>query len=186
MAVLTLCRKAVFADYTTRLRDICRDLDHGSDASSDTQRKDGSSIAQPLSSKDHPIFRVGQQILGVAYKLINDQEQRDIRFKELKLELSLGFKHDEAGFKELLRFGREHGEKIAECIILPQSDAAQLETDASRTTGTEEMAVDLFRKSRRIFDQGTWGETAQAQLKCWSSLAKTLPQGTEGVPNRDN
>ncbi|KUI67961.1 hypothetical protein VM1G_03376 [Cytospora mali] len=124
------------------------------------------------SRQDHPLFKAGQHILQKCHKLIADHDETNDKATQGSTRPDLPheqWKKDIHMVQELLLYGRQHGENIVECIVIPGStDEGKghlLTPDREELSETGRIAVDMYRKSAEGVMKGgpTWGEMARSQ-----------------------
>lgn len=127
----------------------------------------------PLKTRqNHPLYNAGQKILQNCHKLMDDHERASKKATQGNgkpappRELWEG---EIASVQEILLYGRQHGENIAECIVVPSpSDEEKnhlLTPDREELSETGKMAVNMYQKSAEGVLKGgsTWGEMARSQ-----------------------
>ncbi|ROV97770.1 hypothetical protein VMCG_07371 [Cytospora schulzeri] len=134
--------------------------------------KSRSQVQAVKSRQDHPLFKAGQHILQKCHNLIADHDRASKKATQggTKPVLPRELWEDEiASVQELLLYGRQHGENIMECIVVPSpsvEEKSQLLTpDKEELSMTGKLAVDMYRKSAEGVMKGgpTWGEMARSQ-----------------------
>ena len=78
--------------------------------------------------------------------------------------------------RELLLCGQEYGEALAESVIVPNGNSTIADLDGTGLTDNEGMAVDMFRHSRKDAANGTWGQTARAQIRGFAEVLASIPE----------
>ncbi|KUI60639.1 hypothetical protein VP1G_07832 [Cytospora mali] len=130
---------------------------------------------QPQATKsrqDHPLFKAGQHILQKCHKLIADHDEANNKAAQGSTRPDLPHEQwtkDIHMVQELLLYGRQHGENIVECIVIPGStDEGKghlLTPDREELSETGRIAVNMYRKSAEGVMKGgpTWGEMVRSQ-----------------------
>lgn len=130
---------------------------------------------QPQTAKsrqEHPLFKAGRHIFQKCQDLIADHDRADKETTQASPRPDPPreqWKEDIASVQELLLYGRQHGENIVECIVIPSSDGKEkghlLTPDKEELSETGRMAVDMYEKSAEGVMKGglTWGEMVRRQ-----------------------
>lgn len=144
-------------------------------AASDDYKPNHKAKSRPQTAtyrEEHPLFKSGQQVFKNCRDLIAVHGRAKSKASHDNGKLGLPreqWKEDIASVKELLLYGRQHGENIVECIIVPTSsneEKSRLMTpDMQGLSETGKMAVNLYRKSTGSINESgsTWGELAKSQ-----------------------
>ena len=126
----------------------------------------------------HPMFEQMEKTLEISDEIISiydrsvEKEPWDYKLRVPRAE----WKKDEQGVKDLLRYGRRYGEKLAESIIVPRDRASLPHPAKDNMNDTEGLATEMFEGSRRRAELGgTWGQVARDQLNAFAGLIRTLP-----------
>ncbi|ROW04013.1 hypothetical protein VSDG_01123 [Cytospora chrysosperma] len=137
-----------------------------------TASKSNPKVQAAKSRQDHPLFKAGQHILQKCHNLVADHGKASKKATQgsTKATLPRELWEDEiASVQELLLYGRQHGENIVECIVVPSpSDEEKshlLTPDKEELSLTGKLAVAMYRKSAEGVMKGgpTWGEVARSQ-----------------------
>ena len=126
----------------------------------------------------HPMFEQMEKILEISDEIISiyDRSTEKAPWDHKPRLPRAEWKKDEQGVKDLLRYGRRYGEKLAESIIVPRNSARLLPPEKNNMSDTEGLATELFGGSRRRAElTGTWGQVARDQLNAFTGLVRTLP-----------
>ncbi|KAL1877037.1 hypothetical protein Daus18300_002647 [Diaporthe australafricana] len=155
-------------------------------AASDDYKPNSKTKSRPqtaTSREEHHLFKSGQQVFKNCRDLIAVHGRAKSKASQDNDKLGLPreqWKEDVASVQELLVYGRQHGENIVECIIVPTScneEKSRLMTpDIQRLSETGKMAVNLYRKSTgSISESGsTWGELAKGQAGGFGRILNDL------------
>lgn len=131
----------------------------------------------------HPLFEAGQHLFQKCHDLIADQDQANKKATQGGTEPDVPrqqWKKDIASVQELLLYGRQHGENIVDCIVIPGSggeDKGHLLTpDKGELSVTGRMAVDMYSKSAEGVLRGgpTWGDMARSQAGAFGRVLDGL------------
>lgn len=82
--------------------------------------------------------------------------------------------------KQLLLYGRQHGENLVDCLIVPsgskEDKSCLLTPDTKGLSETGTMAINMYRKSTgAINERGpTWGELAKSQAGAFGKILDGL------------
>lgn len=81
--------------------------------------------------------------------------------------------------QELLLYGRQHGENLVDCLIVPSSSDEKtrlLTPDTKGLSETGTMAVDMYRKSTGAINRSgtTWGERAKSHAGAFGKILDDL------------
>ncbi len=77
--------------------------------------------------------------------------------------------------EQLIRYGRQYGEGVAQGLVLPHRDpAAALAVDVETLSEPAKVAVGMFQKSGENLRKKTWGNTARAQVNAVSATLKRV------------
>lgn len=169
------CRNAAREKYGK----LVREAHHDNDASSK-----GKPQAQGRSSREeNPLFKAGQQIFQNCRELVAAHERANSKRSQSNTKLSLPreqWKEDIASVQELLVYGRQHGENLVDCLIVPSSGNEEksrlLTPDTKGLSETGTMAVSMYRKSTGAINGSgsTWGELAKTQVGAFGKVLDGL------------
>ncbi|KAI3399164.1 hypothetical protein diail_7533 [Diaporthe ilicicola] len=135
------------------------------------------------SREEHPMFKAGQQIFQNCRELIAVHGRANSKGSRDNAKLATPrqqWKEDIASVRELLLYGRQYGEQLLECIIVPSSSDEEkshlLTPDMHALSETGKMAVSLYHKSTGGIDGGgtTWGELAKSQAGTFGKILDDL------------
>ncbi|POS78457.1 hypothetical protein DHEL01_v203159 [Diaporthe helianthi] len=162
-----------------RYSKLVREAHQDNDASSKGTRK-----AQTRSSREEsPLFRAGRHIFQNCRELIAAHDRANSYAPKNDTRLSLPreqWEKDITSVQELLLYGRQHGENLVDCLIIPSSANEEksrlLTPDTKGLSETGNMAVSMFRKSTgTITGNGTtWGELAKSQVGAFGKVLDVL------------
>lgn len=136
--------------------------------------------------REHPLFKAGQQIFQKCHSLIGDHDNASEKATQGNAKPSLPrelWDEEIASVQEILLYGRQHGENIVECIVIPSPSNEEkshlLTPDTRELSMTGKLAVDMYCKSAVGVMKGgaTWGEMARSQA---GAFGKAL-DGLSGV-----
>ncbi|KAK3371293.1 hypothetical protein B0T24DRAFT_628472 [Lasiosphaeria ovina] len=127
--------------------------------------------------KDNPLFQQTKQIIHLSRAILKLYQIVDKESQQPKLTVPReAWRQDQKKMDQLLNYGKQHGERLAESIISPaeehSNDRILAQADMSEA---EDIAMGLFGNTRKEAGEGTWGRTAHAQLKALMSVVRTLP-----------
>ncbi|KAI1497033.1 hypothetical protein F5X99DRAFT_413496 [Biscogniauxia marginata] len=146
------------------------------------------SIAPNVSSKGtaitkkegHVLYKETQDILSKSTSLLKQFTEMEEKMKKHKVDFPTArWKQDKQDIKELLDLGRQHGEQLAESLLVPNIYPST-KPDQSQQSDNEKLASDLFKDSRKALEGDTWGTVAAEQVKRFKALAKTVPLKDQG------
>lgn len=141
---------------------------------------------QPQTAKsrqEHPLFKAGRHIFQKCQDLIADHDRADKETTQASPRPDPPreqWKEDIASVQELLLYGRQHGENVVECIVIPSSDGKEkghlLTPDKEELSETGRMAVDMYEKSAEGVMKGglTWGEMVRRQARAFGKALDGL------------
>ncbi|KAK3901136.1 6d24efdd-47e8-48fc-a4f6-c9a3cf6d6fdb [Staphylotrichum tortipilum] len=143
----------------------------------------------PASAKDNPLFKQTQQLLRLSRAILacHQTAERAARPPPDLASPRETWKRDEEGMRELLEWGRIHGERAVERWITPgerwgemgQEDADQGEGEREREkrSEAENLARGLFEWRRVMEGAGeSWGVVARKQMVALAGVVRTLPE----------
>lgn len=169
------CRKAA-GEKSSKL---VREAHHDNDTSSN-----GKPQAQAQSSRgQHPLFKAGQHIFQDCRDLVAAHERANSKASQDNPKLGLPreqWKKDITSVQELLLFGRQHGENLVDCLIVPSTGNEEksrlLTPDTEGLSETGTMAVNMYRKSTSAINGNgrTWGELAKSQVGAFGKVLDGL------------
>ncbi len=125
----------------------------------------------------HPMFEQMEKILEISDGIISiyDKSNENEPWEHEPRVPRAEWKKDEQGVKDLLRYGRRYGEKLAESIIVPGDRASLSHPARDNMNDTEGLAREMFEASRRRAELGgSWGQVARDQLNAFTGLVRTL------------
>ncbi|KAG8160462.1 hypothetical protein KVR01_009998 [Diaporthe batatas] len=144
----------------------------------------GKPQAQGRSSREeNPLYKAGQHIFQNCRELVAAHEQANSHAPQNNTRLSLlreQWKEDITSVRELLLYGRQHGENLVDCLIVPSSAKEEksrlLTPDTKGLSETGTMAVSMFRKSTGAINESgtTWGELAKSQVGAFGKVLDGL------------
>lgn len=82
--------------------------------------------------------------------------------------------------QEVLLYGRQHGENLVDCLIVPSSGDEEktrlLTPDTKGLSETGTMAVNMYRKSTGAINRSgtTWGERAKSHVGAFGEILDDL------------
>ena len=157
---------------------------------------------QALSPKDHPLLAQTQHLLRLSHAVLRCHQTVDAAASRAPLDLTSPretWMQDEEGMRQLLAYGRVHGERAVEGWIAPRGDGESCEmTDGEdeeeggseeereRRREAENLARGLFewrRKGRGLgLGEGaeSWGVAARRQMGALVGVVRTLPSSNKG------
>lgn len=169
------CRNAAREKYSK----LVREAHHDKDASSK-----GKLQAQgTFSREDHPLFKSGQHIFQSCRELVAAHRRANSKASQDNTKLSLPreqWKEDIISVQELLLYGRQHGENLVDCLIVPSSGNEEksrlLTPDTQELSETGTMAVNMYRKSSGAINASglTWGELVKSQVGAFGKVLDGL------------
>ncbi|KAI7779695.1 hypothetical protein LA080_000463 [Diaporthe eres] len=136
-----------------------------------------------VSRAEHALFKAGQHIFQTCRELVAAHERANSKASQDNTKLSLPreqWKEDIASLQELLLYGRQHGENLVDCLIIPsRSDEEKsrlLTPDTQELSETGTLAVNMYRKSTgAISGSGpTWGELAKSHAGAFGKILDDL------------
>lgn len=148
-----------------------------------TSSKARSQPQTSVSRAEHPLFKAGQQIFQNCRELIAVHEQANSKASQDNAKLNLPreqWKEDIANVQEVLLYGRQHGENLVDCLIVPSSGDEEktrlLTPDTKGLSETGTMAVNMYRKSTGTINSSgtTWGERAKSHVGAFGMILDDL------------
>ncbi|KAI5926096.1 hypothetical protein F4810DRAFT_708174 [Camillea tinctor] len=123
----------------------------------------------------HILYKKSQDILSKSASLLKQFTETDEKVQKQKMDFPIArWKQDKQDIKELLELGRQHGEKLAEDLLVPNMHPS-LKLDRGQLSDKEKLASDLFKDSQGALKGDTWGTVAADQVRQFKALAKTIP-----------
>lgn len=175
MFLTIACRKAA-GEKSSKL---VREARHDDDTSSK-----GKPQAQAHSSRgEHRLFKAGQQIFQNCRDLVAAHGRANSRASQDHTKLGLPreqWKEDITRVQELLLYGRQHGENLVDCLIVPSSGNEEksrlLTPDTEGLSETGTMAVNMYRKSTGAINENgqTWGDLAKSHVGAFGRVLDGL------------
>lgn len=169
------CRNATGDKYSKLVKEARQD--------NKTSSKTGS-LPQVFGSRtEHPMFKAGRHIFKNCRELVAAHEQASSEASQDNTKLSLPreqWKEDIASVKELLLYGRQHGENLVDCLIVPSSSNEEkirlLTPDTHELSETGTMAVNIYRKSTGAINKrrSTWGDLAKSHTAAFGKILDNL------------
>ncbi len=169
---------------------------------SDTSTTLHTAAAQALSPKDHPLFAQTQHLLRLSHAVLRCHQTVDTAASRTPPDLASPretWRQDEEGMRQLLAYGRVHGERAVEGWIAPQDsgeeqhevtdeeeEGDQSEEERERRREAENLARGLFewrRKGRGLGlgeSEESWGVAARRQMGALVGVVRTLPSSKGG------
>lgn len=135
------------------------------------------------SRAENPLFKAGQHIFQTCRELVAAHERANSKASQDNTKLSLPreqWKDDIASVQELLLYGRQHGENLVDCLIVPsrsnEEKSRLLTPDTQELSETGTMAVNMYRKSTGAINGGgpTWGELAKSHAGAFGKILNDL------------
>jgi len=169
------CRKAARDKYSK----LVTEAHHDRDASS----KGKPQAHAPISREEHPLFKAGRDIFQNCRELVATHGRANSKASQDNTKLSLPreqWKEDITSVQELLLYGRQHGENLVDCLIVPSSGNEEksrlLTPDTEGLSETGTMAVNMYRKSTGVINGSgsTWGELAKSQVGAFGKVLDGL------------
>ena len=168
------CRTATGEKYSKLVKEAHHD--------NNTNSKSKPQAQTFISREQHPLFKAGQQIFQNCRELVSAHERANLKVSQDNTKLSLPreqWKEDIASVQELLLYGRQHGENLVDCLIVPSGSNEKsrlLTPDVQGLSDTGTMAVNMYRKSTgAINGRGqTWGELAKSQAGAFGKILDDL------------
>lgn len=169
------CSNASGDKYSKLVKEARQDDKTSSKAKSQPQAFD--------SRTEHPMFKAGQHIFKNCHELVAAHERSSSKASQDNTKLSLPreqWKEDIASVKELLFYGRQHGENLVDCLIVPSSSHEEksrlLTPDTHELSETGTMAVNMYRKSTGAINKrrSTWGELAKSHTGAFGKILDDL------------
>ncbi|KAG6360331.1 hypothetical protein INS49_011388 [Diaporthe citri] len=136
-----------------------------------------------VSRAEHPLFKAGQHIFQTCRELVAAHERANSKASQDKTKLNLPreqWKEDIASVQELLLYGRQHGENLVDCVIIPSGSNEEksrlLTPDTKGLSETGTMAVNMYRKSTGAINGSgpTWGELAKSHAGAFGKILEDL------------
>ncbi|KAI3327872.1 hypothetical protein HD806DRAFT_484238 [Xylariaceae sp. AK1471] len=126
-----------------------------------------------LRKEDHPLFKQAQTNTGGHLLLMTQFKLVEEQLNANKLELPVDrWKQDKRDIKELLACSGSYGEALVESVLAPKSAPCPV-IDQPGTSENEQIAKELFKDSRKVLDEETWGHVAEEQVKKFSAIAQS-------------
>jgi hypothetical protein len=168
------CRNAVREKYNG----LFREAHHDKDLSSKVKPK----VQAQVSRQEHPLFKPGQHLFQNCGELVAAHGQADSKATQDITKISLPreqWREDITSVQELLLYGRQHGENLVDCLIVPSSSKEKnrlLMPDTEELSETGTMAVNMYSKSTgAINGRGqTWGELVRSQVGAFGKVLDGL------------
>ncbi|KAI0900494.1 hypothetical protein F4806DRAFT_491383 [Annulohypoxylon nitens] len=128
-----------------------------------------------MKKETHVLFQEARSAISGGHTLLKQFREADEMLKNHKLDLPMEkWKQDGRDLKELLACGREHGEKLIESKLAPNSYPSP-SPDKYKATEKDNMISELFKDSSKANDGDNWGTVATDQMEKFSAIAKTIP-----------
>lgn len=152
------------------------------------QDNKASSKAKPqprtfVSRAEHPLFKAGQHIFQTCRELVAANDRANAKALQDNTKLSLPreqWREDIASVQELLLYGRQHGENLVDCLIIPSGSNEEtsrlLTLDTKGLSETGNLAVNMYRKSTGAINGSgpTWGELAKSHVGAFGRILEDL------------
>ncbi|KAI1095429.1 hypothetical protein F5B19DRAFT_504251 [Rostrohypoxylon terebratum] len=123
----------------------------------------------------HILFQEARSAILGGHALLEQFKEADKLIKNHKLDLPTEkWKQDGRDYKELLACGREHGEKLVESKLVPNSYPSP-SPDTYKAIEKDSMISELFKDSSKAKGGDNWGTIATDQMEKVSAVAKTIP-----------
>lgn len=128
------------------------------------------------------MFKAGRQIFQNCRELLAAHRRASSKASQENRKLSLPreqWKEDVASVQEVLLYGRQHGENIVDCLVVPSGSDEKsrwLTPDTQGLSETGTMAVKMYRRSTGAMDGSgpTWGELAKSQAGAFGKILDNL------------
>jgi hypothetical protein len=92
------------------------------------------------------------------------------------------WKRKKRDIEEVFGHAKQYGKMIVERVAVPAADATFPSIpDRASLTEAENMAIEMFTKSRKGLSQHTWGQVAHTQVKALTAAVTTLPVLSQGI-----
>ncbi|KAH9898786.1 hypothetical protein F4778DRAFT_792835 [Xylariomycetidae sp. FL2044] len=135
--------------------------------------------AVPMSKETHILFKAAQSSLSENYNLVKNFKDAEQQLKDGKLDLPLKkWKQGKAEMEDLIARGQEHGERLIESLLAPNTNSPPSSSSGKQKMGESDklMAVDLFKHSSKALHGDNWGTVAADRVKWFTSLAKAMAE----------
>ncbi|KAH8899632.1 hypothetical protein GQ53DRAFT_741803 [Thozetella sp. PMI_491] len=135
----------------------------------------GHKIHISIDRHSHVLFEAMESIIDISDSLLRCHEKTEAEFgSHCQSSLGTQWRKDIQGTREMLRFGREYGEALAESIIIPKTEMIVSNTDEQQPTESSKgLAFEMFEGSRKRAREGTWGQAARAQMTALAGVITT-------------
>lgn len=175
---------------TASLKDMGSGFGCGPDGPSHGQREQAHVRQQHVRSENQPLFAKGQEVLKLTRSIIDAHHKSQNKIANLRTQhqaqqqqFRSRYADDKEMFREILRLGREEGERLVMQQISVGSAIREIEmTSLKKLRGgklndNEAVALDFFRDLPASGPgEQSWGETARVQVQAWADLMKLVPE----------